>query len=176
MSLQLVVVAGPDQGKAFTLNVGSNLMLGRSAQAQYVLSDLSVSRNHCQILLQGDEILLRCSSNSSGTFVNGKKIQEQRLKPGDLIQVGNTQLRLTIGDLPLDVALAQSAGAGTLPAEVAARKMQKLETLVGTTLAHYDITSVVGKGHAGLVFPTTDNKDNRAGASEEVSVVDSRAV
>lgn len=161
MSLQLVVLTGADAGKTFTLNVGPNLMLGRSTQAQYVLSDPRVSRNHCQILLQGDEILLRCNSSSSGTFVNGKKIQEHHLKPGDLLQVGDTQLRLTVGDLPLDVALAQSAGAAAPPAESATHKIQKLEMLVGTTLAHYDITLIVGKGRTGLVFHATDTKDNR---------------
>lgn len=161
MSLQFEVIAGPDQGKTFTLNVGHNLMLGRSAQAHYVLSDLSVSRNHCQVDLQGDEIILRCNSATSGTLVNGKKIQEQRLKPGDVVQVGNTQLRLSVGDLPLDVALAQSAGARTAPAETAKSKVQKLEALVGTKLAHYDITLVVGKGHTGLVFHANDTKDNR---------------
>jgi hypothetical protein len=51
MSLQLVVVAGPDKGKTITLNVGPVLMLGRNAKDQYVLSDPRVSRNHCQIVL-----------------------------------------------------------------------------------------------------------------------------
>jgi serine/threonine protein kinase len=161
MSLQLVVVAGPDKGKTFTLNVGPNLMLGRSTQAQYVLSDPRVSRNHCRILLQGDEIHLHCNSSSSDTLVNGKKIREHNLKPGDLIQVGDTQLRLVVGDLPLDVALAQSAGACAGPSEAAAGKIQRLETLVGATLSHYDIALLVGKGHTGLVFHATDTKDNR---------------
>lgn len=161
MSLQLVILAGPDKGKTFTLNVGADLMLGRSAKAHYVLSDPRVSRNHCQILLQGDDLVLRCNSGTSDTFVNGKKIEEHRLKPGDVIQVGDTQLRLTVGDLPLDVALAQSAGAKTQPAEAATEKMQKLETLVGGALAHYDISFIIGKGRSGLVFHATDTKDNR---------------
>jgi pSer/pThr/pTyr-binding forkhead associated (FHA) protein len=160
MSLQLVVVAGPDKDKTFVLNVGPDLMLGRSAKAQYVLSDPRVSRNHCQLLLQGDDIILRCNGAPGGTFVNGKKIQEHHLKPGDLLQVGDTQLRLLVGDLPLDVALAQSAGARP-SAPAAASPTQSLATLVGTTLGHYDLTLVVGQGHTGVVFHATDTKDNR---------------
>ena len=47
MSLELVVIAGPDQGKTFVLNAGKGLMLGRSAQAQYQINDPRASRNHC---------------------------------------------------------------------------------------------------------------------------------
>src|SRR5687767_13384362 len=54
MSLELFVLSGLDKNKTFTLNVGPNLMLGRSATAQYQLTDPRVSRNHCQILLEGD--------------------------------------------------------------------------------------------------------------------------
>jgi serine/threonine protein kinase len=136
-------------------------MLGRSAKAQYVLSDPRVSRNHCQVLLQGDDILLRCNAGSGGTLVNGKTITEHHLKPGDLVQIGDTQLRLLLGDLPLDVAQAQSAGARAPTADAAARQTQSLAALVGTTLAHYDITLLVGQGHAGVVFHATDTKDNR---------------
>ena len=38
MSLQLLVIAGPDKGRAFTLQAGPDLMLGRSAQAYYQLN------------------------------------------------------------------------------------------------------------------------------------------
>jgi hypothetical protein len=38
MSLQLVVLSGPDKGKTFTLNVGRDLMLGRSAKAHLAAS------------------------------------------------------------------------------------------------------------------------------------------
>jgi hypothetical protein len=38
MSLQLLVIAGPDQGRAFTLDAGPNLMLGRSSHPLYRLN------------------------------------------------------------------------------------------------------------------------------------------
>jgi hypothetical protein len=55
VSLQLLVIAGPDQGRAFLLHAGPDLMLGRSANAYYrPLNDPRVSRNHCQLLRDGD--------------------------------------------------------------------------------------------------------------------------
>ena len=44
MSLQLLVLAGPDKGRAFTLHAGPNLMLGRSAQAYYQVTDPRVAQ------------------------------------------------------------------------------------------------------------------------------------
>jgi serine/threonine protein kinase len=160
MSLELSIIAGPDKDQSFTLNVGTNLMLGRSAQAHYQLSDPRVSRNHCQIALEGDDVFVVCNSASGGTFVNGQKIQKHKLKIGDVLQVGDTKLRLQVGDLPIDVALAQAAGAR--PASKApSGTVDKLAGLVGGKLAHFDVNMVIGTGRSSMVFHATDTHDNR---------------
>ncbi len=158
MSLQLLAIAGPDTGRALILHAGPDMMLGRSAQAYYQLNDPRVSRNHCQILNDGDDVTVICGGGSGGTFVNGKKIQRQALKVGDVLQVGDTQLRLQVGDLPLDVALAHA------PARLAAAAVAdigQLETLSGQTLSHYEIGPIIGKGQSSMVFHATDKHDNR---------------
>jgi hypothetical protein len=160
MSLELVVIAGPDKGRTFTLNVGADLMLGRSAQAHYQLpNDGRVSRNHCQLLLDGDGVVVVCNGGSGGTLVNNNKVQRHRLKPGDVLQVGDSQLRLQVGDAPLDVALAQSAG--KKPAVADAQKPDQLAALAGQKLARFDITVPIGAGRSSMVFHATDTKDNR---------------
>lgn len=158
MSLQLFVIAGPDTGKAFILHAGPDLMLGRSAQAYYVLSDPRVSRNHCQIVKDGEQVSVVCNGGSGGTLVNGKKVQKHPLKIGDVLQVGDTQLRLQIGDLPLDVALAHTPAA---PVKKAGPDPERLETLSGQTLGHFDIGPVIGRGSTSMVFHATDTKDFR---------------
>src|SRR5438067_13458921 len=115
MSLQLNVVTGPDAGRTFTLQEGANLMLGRGQHAFYRLNDPRVSRSHCQIVLEADRATVVCNGGSGGTKVNGTAVQTQALKLGDILQVGDTQLRLQMGDFPLDVALAAVGGHGTLP-------------------------------------------------------------
>ncbi len=161
MSLELVVIAGPDKGRTFTLNVGQDLMLGRSAQAHYQVSDPRVSRNHCQIALEGDQVSVICNGGSGGTLVNGQKVQRHALKPGDVVQVGDTQMRLQLGDLPLDVALAQSAGKVTAGKGGKPDRVAELSSLVGQNLSHYDINMVIGTGRSSMVFNATDLKDDR---------------
>jgi Protein kinase domain/FHA domain len=163
MSFQLLVAAGPDQGKVFTLQQGPDQMLGRSAQALYQLNDPRVSRNHCQILLEGEQPVVICNGGSGGTLINGKAIQRQALKPGDVLQIGDTQLRLQIADFPLEVA--KEILGKTLPpkptAAPAAVKSDQLETLAGQKLSHFDLGLVIGKGSTSMVFHATDTKDNR---------------
>jgi serine/threonine protein kinase len=160
MSLQLLIIAGPDQGRPFTLQAGPSLTLGRSVQSLYRLNDPRVSRTHCQILLEGDQATV-IDKSTGGTFVNGVKVAKQRLKLGDVIQVGDTQLRLQMGDFPLDVALAAlpPTPAAAAPASSAA---DKLSDLSGKQLAHYDIGPVIGQGRTGIVFHATDMRDQRS--------------
>jgi len=158
MSLQLLVIAGPDTGRALILHAGPDMMIGRSAQAYYQLNDPRVSRNHCQILKDGDDVTVICGGGSGGTLVNGKKIERQALKVGDVLQIGDTQMRLQVGDLPLDVALAHAPAHPVAPV---VSEVGKLEALSGQTLAHYDIGPIIGKGQSSMVFHATDKNNNR---------------
>jgi serine/threonine protein kinase len=162
MSLQFLAVAGPDKGKAFLIYPGPDRMLGRSATAEYRLTDPRISRNHCQLVLEADQVTLIDNDSQGGTFVNGQRVKRQVLKLGDVIQIGDTQLRLQVADLPLDAVqeLAQLAAADA-DAPPAAPAAEKLTVLSGRTLSHYDIGPVIGEGSSSIVFHATDTKDNR---------------
>src|SRR5438309_12113806 len=92
MSLQLVVMAGPDAGRTITLQAGSDLMLGRGEKSFYRVTDPRVSRAHCQLSIEGEQAVVTCNGGSGGTRVNGKSVQKQVLKLGDVVQVGDTQM------------------------------------------------------------------------------------
>jgi serine/threonine protein kinase len=67
-----------------------------------------------------------------------------------------------MGDFPLDVALGAVQQAGPAPAPKPATPVEMLEALCGKTLAHYEISHVIGQGHSGLVFFANDPEhDNR---------------
>jgi uncharacterized protein YraI len=86
--LQLVVHAGPLAGKGFPI-VKDTLTFGRGADNDIVLDDTQVSRNHAQLVRQGDEIILEDLGSTNGTLVNGKPITGQHmLQPADIISIG----------------------------------------------------------------------------------------
>src|SRR5581483_2595418 len=93
MQKRLVVVTGPDKDRVFVVNDPSTLTIGRGATTETKLVDLAVSRNHCELLVEGGRALLRSGETASGTFVNGEKIATKELRSGDLIRVGDTELR-----------------------------------------------------------------------------------
>jgi serine/threonine protein kinase len=162
MSLQLIIVAGPDVGRVFTLQAGPQLMLGRSQHSFYQLKDPRASRNQCQLLMEGEHITVIDSSSSAGTFVNGRRITRHTLKLGDILKVGDTELRLHMGDFPLADALGAVAQAPPPAEPVPAPAVDKLEALSGTKLGHYEIGPVIGTGRSAMVFHASDERDNRS--------------
>jgi pSer/pThr/pTyr-binding forkhead associated (FHA) protein len=94
MPPQLVVVAGPDKGRVFPLTAGETISIGRGSRSDTRLVDLSVSRIHCEIRFEANRARVSDANSASGTFVNGKLISaEQELRAGDVIRIGETQLR-----------------------------------------------------------------------------------
>jgi len=71
---------------------GSRVVIGRSRDADLVISDPNISRRHAE-LRRGDEgwqIVDLGSTN--GIKVNGRRVDQQALRPGDQITVGVTDL------------------------------------------------------------------------------------
>lgn len=90
---RLLVVSGKASAPEFQLARGTTL-LGRSEDCQIRLTDPSVSRRHAQIEVDAEGVTLRDLDSSGGTLLNGEKISQAALKPGDRIGVGSVTLEL----------------------------------------------------------------------------------
>src|SRR5262245_7578569 len=111
MEVQLVVIGGPDKGRTFPLHPGEPLQIGRSQTTGTRLTDPSVSRVHCEVVVDGATATLHDRS-STGTFVNGQKVSQHVLRPGDIVHIGDTDLRYAVaGQEPATVAPAAVAKA-----------------------------------------------------------------
>ena len=58
------------------------------------LKDPHVAMLHCQIVADGEGVLLTDRGSSGGAFVEGQRVREHRLRPGDVFRVGDTRIRL----------------------------------------------------------------------------------
>ena len=92
MGCRLIIVAGPDLGLEWGFKV-PEVIMGRDEDCQLVLNDIAVSRRHAKIALEGDRFVLSDLSSGNGTYLNGVRIQQERLSPGDEIIVGERTLR-----------------------------------------------------------------------------------
>ena len=87
--------------------------IGRLPDRDLVLQSPFVSRQHAEIVADGEALVLRDLASKAGCFVNGSRVNRHRLSDRDIIQVGSLegpkiQLRL-IGStaVPLGTLLGQ---------------------------------------------------------------------
>jgi two-component system, NtrC family, sensor kinase len=85
----LTIIQGPDQGRTFEID-GASSTIGRDPQCAVPLRDPGVSRNHAFIELRGDHYVLRDAGSANGTYMNGARITEVGIQPGDQIRIANT--------------------------------------------------------------------------------------
>ena len=88
----MLLTLGSDGGDTFTVS-DESMVLGRDPEADVFLSDVTVSRRHCEIrrVLGGYEI--RDLGSLNGTYVNGSRVDGVLLEHGDIVQVGRFKLR-----------------------------------------------------------------------------------
>lgn len=70
--------------------------IGRSKNNNLVLNDKSVSRKHAVINMLEGEYVISDLNSLKGTYVNGKKIEEVVLKPGDVINIGENRMQFRL--------------------------------------------------------------------------------
>jgi serine phosphatase RsbU (regulator of sigma subunit)/pSer/pThr/pTyr-binding forkhead associated (FHA) protein len=77
------------------------ITIGRLTGADVHVGRTDVSREHAEILTENGLSRLFDKKSSYGTFVNGERITEAVLRPGDVIRLGqseDTRIRFQIGD------------------------------------------------------------------------------
>lgn len=87
---KLLVKEGAQSVGEYT--VEGELHIGRSPTNEVALRETKVSRRHATIRHQVDGFYVIDNQSSNGTFVNGKRITEHLLQPGDQIQIGSYEL------------------------------------------------------------------------------------
>jgi FHA domain len=99
-SFLLIVQRSPslDEGDEFPVN-SAPLTVGRGGQNDLVLTgDDFASARHARIEVRGDGVWVQDLESTNGTFVNGSRIAgAQRLDHGDVLRVGETDLRVEAG-------------------------------------------------------------------------------
>jgi pSer/pThr/pTyr-binding forkhead associated (FHA) protein len=104
----------------FEFDGKGDVLIGRGEDCDVRIDNLSVSRKHCQILPKTGFHVICDLGSSNGTFVNGKKVTETRLNPGDVITTGEFTLSYTATFSKVDqpVIPLQSQGLGGMTIQI----------------------------------------------------------
>ncbi len=68
------------------------LTAGRSPEADIVVFDDRASRVHCGLRFWDGEFYLRDLKSKNGTFLNDRQVEVSKIRGGDIIRIGNSQL------------------------------------------------------------------------------------
>jgi pSer/pThr/pTyr-binding forkhead associated (FHA) protein len=90
---KLVILTGGLTGLTHELSANSTTV-GRAEGNLLQIIEPAVSGRHCEILLRGNEVVVRDLKSTNGTFIQGERITEAILKPGQILRLGRVDLRL----------------------------------------------------------------------------------
>jgi len=95
---RLVVLSEGIAGRTYDLKVDKTTV-GRVEDNAFQIAESSVSSHHCEILLQGSEVIIKDLGSTNGTFINGQKVTTQSpIKSGQILRLGQVEIRFESGD------------------------------------------------------------------------------
>ncbi len=129
---KLFLRSGPRAGSEFALR--ERTLIGSGDSNDVILRDRTVARNHARIDWVKGEAFLFDLDSAAGTYVNGQRVHNKVLKPGDEISLGSC---------------------------VIVYQDQNPDPRIGKTLGHYEILGRLGSGGAGTVYLAEDQTAER---------------
>lgn len=179
-SLQLVISRDNGESLIWPLVMHQTCLIGRGKVATLRIDDPSISRAHCQI--EGFPAVRTASDgrnsgpgfrwvmtdldSTTGTLVNGDRVQRAELLPGDQIVIGKTQILVAAVDEAAPSPASSGTAAGPsqpvdVPASAAGDFENRLDDLIGKKIHEFCLERVLARGVHGTVFLAQDLDRNR---------------
>jgi signal transduction histidine kinase len=135
----LFVIRGNDQGTRFVLDE-QTIAVGRDPSSAVQLHDTEVSRHHAEIRWADGAHLLIDLSSSNGTYVNGRRVAQQRLASGDQVQLGSSLMLYTGPAHDAGADLTQSVAIAALPqSDDRSHIVHSVTQAEGNRVFHFDV-------------------------------------
>lgn len=93
---KLVVLSEGFTGRSYELKT-DRTTVGRVDDNAFAIPEPSVSSHHCEILLKGNDVVVKDLDSTNGTFVNDERITEAVLRAGQILRLGQLEMRLESG-------------------------------------------------------------------------------
>jgi pSer/pThr/pTyr-binding forkhead associated (FHA) protein len=137
-------------------------VVGRQTDCNPRVPAVDVSRRHCEIAIDGDEVRVRDLGSRNGTFVNGQRVDSAALSAGDILTIGPLVFVAKLDGEPaeIDAAAAYERGAAADDSSKAGSPSEKAPETSGGGVDHSDEPTRVGAAQAG----------ERGGLMEEVGL------
>jgi pSer/pThr/pTyr-binding forkhead associated (FHA) protein len=91
--LRLVILSPGMTGRSQEVTA-EKVTLGRLEDNTFQIAEASVSSHHCEVELRGSDVVVRDLNSTNGTFIGGDKVTEKVLSIGQILRLGQVELRL----------------------------------------------------------------------------------
>lgn len=116
--MQVVLVMFRADGERRSFPVTREMtIIGRREDCDLRIPLGDVSRKHCRLIREADSFRMEDLGSSNGTYVNGRRIQEAILQPGDTVRVGPVLFVLQVDGIPADDELQPNEGQAAAAAD-----------------------------------------------------------
>ncbi len=168
-----VKVFGTDVGGFECALQGHTTTIGRSDDADIVLPNMSVSRNHARIIHSEDQFTLEDVGSTSGTTVNGVSIKSRVLEHEDSIEIATYILQFRTREV---VSGAESAAArakmllrGAYCTPPSSMKV-RVRTLGRDISSMFEAGETLRVGQGGLLIPTSTPPEDGSSLELEMAI------
>ncbi|MEM0914400.1 MAG: FHA domain-containing protein [Planctomycetota bacterium] len=167
MEVTLVMFKADGTRRDFPVR-GDRMTIGRKNSCDLRIPLSSVSRQHCEVVIEGDGVSIHDLGSSNGTFVNDQRVQQETLRPGDAVVVGPVVFTVVIDGHPEEVKPVRTLLATRNdPSETPAMGVEALdahegggEDLVGSSADKTQIPSPEDDPIAALQAMAEDDDDD----------------
>jgi len=124
---KLVLLSAGMTGRTHDLKA-EKTTVGRVEDNSFQIAEPSVSSHHAELLLRGNDVIVRDLNSTNGTFINGDKVTESSIKPGQILRLGQIEMRLETdtpaasSKKPLDQTMVMQRGVSLTELETGARR------------------------------------------------------
>src|SRR5687767_11833452 len=101
MGVVMVMFRPDGQRRSFSVTRDMTV-IGRREDCDLRIPLGDVSRKHCRLILDGENIKVEDLGSSNGTYRNGERVQQTELTPGDTLQIGPVVFVLQVDGTPAD--------------------------------------------------------------------------
>lgn len=158
----LTILEGPGRKKKYDLDKKSSTTIGKKDDNDFVVDDSTVSRQHVEIVATADSYLLKDMNSTNGTFINGIKVKEAFLAPGDVITIGNTKIEYQAFDEKVEMEPSSKTHFGEMVGKN--KKMRQIFGVlerISPTLATVIIEGETGTGKELVAKAIHDNSERK---------------
>lgn len=99
MDMTLVIQSKSGQRKTIPIKPGIHIV-GRRMDCDLRIPHILVSRKHCRIINEDDQVRVQDLGSANGTFVNNERIMESVVQAGDKLAVGGFKFFVQFGGKP----------------------------------------------------------------------------